>query len=80
MSIKEQKRRAKRLYELGWEEDDDYNWRCAECKLPRMYGDCPFCLRCECRGKCEPDDEEGKRLIKEYREKGGVSFDNTGRI
>ena len=80
MSIKEQKRRAKRLYELGWEEDDNYKWRCAKCKISRMYRDCPICLKCEHCYKCEPDDEEGKRLLKEYGEKGGVSFDNTGRI
>lgn len=50
MSVKKDKAEKKRLYALGWYEDDDYNWRCVSCKNLKESVEC----NCElCKGSCE---------------------------
>ena len=83
----EERRRAKRLRQLGWEEVDDwtdrcFQWRCATCKRPRMFVDCGMCFRCEgCFSPCNPDTEAGKQAMKDYGKKGKAicDFDIFGR-
>ena len=83
----EERRRAKRLRDLGWEEIKDwqdpcYQWRCAKCKQPKMYVDCGMCMKCEaCYSPCQPDTKAGKKAAKDYVEKGRAecNFDIFGR-
>ena len=80
MSIKKEKAYAKRLYQLGWEENDHYNWRCAKCKRLKMHVDCGICKRCEHCYKCKPDTEAGQQALRDYKEKriAIINFDVFG--
>ncbi len=83
----QEKRRAARLCQLGWEEvegwqDRCFQWRCSKCKQPKMYVNCGMCFRCEACYDCDPDTDAGKQAAKDYLNKGKATcnFDIFGNL
>lgn len=66
MSVRSVKKYKQGLYDLGWYEDDNDEWRCRKCNYARYLRDCCCgCGRCVCDCRCErcksskPDTDAG---------------------